>query len=294
MRTLIRSSLASTLLALLVQACGGGGGTETMGATSDTGDETSETNSPSSSEAGSDTGTSEMHAICDQYLACIAATTPEALPPAQMGFGSDGTCWQGDAAAAQVCLDACQTGLEQYNKAYPEEPKCALCEAHSECDMAAGELCHLGRCTVTTCGDGIVDAMEICDSQPGCDADCQGPSECNPFTNYGCFSPMQCIVELQVIMGSPRGVSNCSQFMGWTPEGDDCSSADGILCAQGLDCAKPSQLPACAEPDGCCTRLCDLGLAEPCPAGTACVPYGGWFDLELVPELSYLGICLKN
>ena len=238
MRTLA-SSFSSLSLVLLL-ACGDSGQGTTETASTDGAQTSSEptsgptTSPPTTNEAESETGTSTTHELCERYLDCIAVASPETLPTAQMGFGEGGTCWQGNADTAQQCIEACQAGLEQYNEAYPDEPKCGLCQAHDECDATAGELCHLGKCTVTTCSDGIVDEMEICDSQPGCDDDCQGPRECNPLTNYGCPLMRRCEVTADYVDGEIRGVPNCSQFPGWVAEGEPCGGEDNNLCDSGL------------------------------------------------------------
>ncbi|MCY1009426.1 hypothetical protein OV079_28460 [Nannocystis pusilla] len=131
----------------------------------------------SSNETDTATGaeSEEPREICDRYLVCIAAVAPSGLPAAQMGFGDDGSCWQGSDKDAQLCIDACDAGLEMYHELFPDQAKCDLCQGHDDCDQAAGELCYQGECTVTTCGNGVVEAEEICDSaRPDCDADCQG------------------------------------------------------------------------------------------------------------------------
>ena len=289
-----RASSFSSLSLMLLLACGDSGQGTTETASTVGPQTTSEPTTGPTTGADSETGTSTTHELCEQYLGCIAVASPETLPTAQMGFGEGGTCWQGSADAAQQCIEACQAGLEQYNEAYPKEPKCALCQGHDECDAAAGELCYLGKCTVTTCSDGIVDEMEMCDSQPGCDDDCQGPRECNPLTNYGCDLMRRCEVRVESVDDQPRGVPNCSQFPGWVAEGKPCGGEDNNLCDSGLVCADPSELPACAAGpmEGCCTRLCDLAAPEACPDGTTCVPYGDWADIIVVDELSYIGVCL--
>jgi hypothetical protein len=202
-----------------------------------------------------------------------------------MGFGSDGTCWQGNAMDAQLCLDACKSGLTMLNELFPDEPKCSLCENHSECDTAGGELCHLGKCEVTTCGNGLVDAKDICDSQPMCDADCLGPQPCNPISNFGCEAGEVCYLESA---GDPlRMEARCLAPPSVVPVDSPCSAA---YCAAGLGCARTHDI--CDDPFGCCAQYCDLAAENPCPDGRTCVTYDIQTSIPVAPELEFVGFCL--
>ncbi|PCC72804.1 hypothetical protein SAMN02745121_01922 [Nannocystis exedens] len=246
-----------------------------------------------------DTGGPSTHAICDRYLACISAAAPGELPAAQMGFGQNGTCWQGSENDAQLCLDACEAGLETFNEAFPDEPKCALCQDHTECDADAGELCDQGKCTVTTCSDGVVDAEEVCDSQPGYDADCLGPSECNPFSNFGCSESNTCAIQPMYTFDEIT-LARCLSYPEWffALEGDPCQDfgPDPTVCDLGLGCASPALLPDC-DPGmgkGCCTPLCTLDDPQQCSVNEKCVPYQDASGYILAPELTYLGMCVPK
>lgn len=241
---------------------------------------------------GTESGGSNPHEICERYLACIAAVSPGGLPEAQMGFGENGSCWQGSESEAQLCLDACQAGLEMFNQQFPEEAACGLCQTHSECDMAAGELCHLGQCTVTKCSNGIIDPGEICDSQPNCAADCKGPQECNPISGYGCsgFEACYLISKSPFLLGS-----FCLDTMDWAALGRQCGPDISNGCDPGLGCAPKELDPNCAATgdDGCCQALCDLGAPE-CEIGLICVPYQDVFGFMIPPELEFVGICVPS
>ena len=244
------------------------------------------------STTGSDTGEQDSRAICERYLACISVVAPGELPTAQMGFGSNGTCWEGSESDAQLCLDACMAGLEDFNEVFPEEKKCGLCQEHSECNMAAGELCHLGKCEVTTCGDGIVQADEICDSQPECKPSCQGPQPCNPMSGHGCqkLNSEVCFPRSNLQGGV---IAECRDpFNPIVSEDAPCGGVD--YCQLGLGCALTELYPACDAKGqaGCCAPYCDLGQPNPCTAGRSCVPYLDYTGHPLLPELGFLGVCV--
>ncbi|MBZ5713733.1 hypothetical protein [Nannocystis pusilla] len=73
--------------------------------------------------AGTDTAGVDR-GICDTYLACVAAATPDALPAAEMSYGPDSPCWQGSSGAAELCLMACEQNLATLGSVYPDVPAC--------------------------------------------------------------------------------------------------------------------------------------------------------------------------
>lgn len=62
---------------------GTGGATDSAGTTTDTG------------------GPAPTMEACEHYLDCLAVTEPAELLAAQMGFGPDGTCWDGPPESIQ-------------------------------------------------------------------------------------------------------------------------------------------------------------------------------------------------
>lgn len=294
MRAPLPISVLVLPFALLASACGDNAASATAApsTTNSTGTEGPTTSTGTSTD---DTEGQAAHAICDHYLVCISVVAPGELPGAQMGFGESGTCWQGSEEDAQLCLDACKAGLETFHEAFPDEPKCALCQDHAECDAGAGELCYQGKCTVTTCSNGVVDKDEVCDSQPGCDADCLGPSECNPLSNFGCSESEICVIE-PIFGWDESTLSRClfhnDYFFG--SKGKPCADDHKQLCGLGLGCANPALLPACEPENGysCCTPLCILDDPQQCAISEKCVPYQDIGGYELAPELGYLGFCV--
>lgn len=294
----ITGSARTLSVALLFLACGGTPPDEdtagTTGATAaSTGTDSSVTGGQETS-AGTDTGGQSEREICDRYLACVAVVAPGELPAAQMGFGSKGSCWQGSEDEAELCLEACASGLETFNEAFPDEEKCGVCQENAECDMAGGELCYFGKCTVTSCSDGVVDAKEVCDGQPGCDADCLGPSECNLFSNHGCTLSLRCSLAPVDGAGDKSAVCTSSSDFPRLSTGESCGDDVYAVCDLGLGCASAKLLPSC-EPglgNGCCTSLCVLSDTSACSPSQKCVPYEDTDGFGLAPELSYLGLCV--
>ncbi|WAS91522.1 hypothetical protein [Nannocystis punicea] len=75
---------------------------------------------------------------CQDYVNCIAVTTPNGLPDAQAGFGEGSACWSGTPADAELCGKACMTGLEQAHDMFPDEPACDPCNLGAVCTDTMG------------------------------------------------------------------------------------------------------------------------------------------------------------
>ena len=252
----------------------GSGGSNQTSQTDPSGDPTSgATENGGATETGG--GPAPSREVCDRYLECLSVTAPADLPAAQQGFGEDGTCWQGTPAEQQQCIAACQVALEQAHGFHKDEPKCALCDTQAEC--TAGLQCVMGECRPPNCGDGMVDADEVCDDDDFdnfCDDNCLGPAACNPLTGAGCDADLYCLVDVN----ASEQVS-CVPEQRSAAEGEPCESS---VCAEGLTCFF-------CEVDYCCRRLCDIN-ADDC--GTdSCIPFMAMFE-DSPPELwNYLGIC---
>lgn len=277
-------------LCLAVAACkgdsaeGSGGGTGSTEAATATDASTSMTT----------TGGEVSHEICDRYLQCIGATLPEALPAAQAGYGKNGTCWDGGPDAAQLCIDGCRTGLEQNHKAFPDEPKCNVCQSDADCEVE-GESCFEGGCGSSACGNSVIEEGEVCDGQPDCDSDCQGPAACNPITNGGCSESSQCWLTVDFdsrfrtqCLAAPKAMQSV---------GDNC--ADGLedtRCGVGQFCPFDDlQLAGCTF-EYCCTRFCDISAPASCPEGNVCKPYQDVLHNAVFVEeaLDFVGLCVAG
>lgn len=267
------AGMRSRAILLFVGLCVGCGGSATgAGAGSTSGGETA------GSGTGSPTGGEVLdHGDCEHYLACIAATTPAALPGAAMGFGEDGTCWQGGAAEAMLCRDACKNGLAQTKELFPDAVECRDCGADADC--AADERCNRGDCVAdgVYCGNGRVEDGESCDRSPGCSAACDG-APCAPLTGDGCKGDQACM--------ATTGNIECSLDHGTSQVGGPCvflsACAPGLTCIEHEDC-----------PDGsCCAALCDRYGETPCPGGNSCVGYTKATGRTTPEIFDYLGVCL--
>ena len=76
--------------------------------------------------------------VCQDYIKCIAVTTPGELPDTQAGFGEGSICWSGTPADAELCGTACATGIEQQHEVFPDEPACDPCALGGECPTGDG------------------------------------------------------------------------------------------------------------------------------------------------------------
>lgn len=68
-------------------------------------------------------GGAEIGPNCEQYLACVGATTPESLPTYEGAYGLDSACWEDDKSSTS-CEDSCYLGLNAYQETYPMEEAC--------------------------------------------------------------------------------------------------------------------------------------------------------------------------
>lgn len=217
--------------------------------------------------------------LCDRYLECLAVTRPEELPAAQMGFGADGTCWEGPPEQISQCITACYTGIGDVHEAFPDEPKCVQCEQDTDC--ITGERCVYGGCYVSYCGDELVEDDEICDNiadDPYCNYDCSHQFlECNVLSNFGCEEGEHCDYGYEV------GLTRCrpgeAEDLG---DGALCDLQGSNHCAAGLACVPAEVLAVCAG-DSCCTPLCNAQEPDDCADERVC---------ELQPPSNYIGVCV--
>ncbi|MCY0991214.1 hypothetical protein OV203_28975 [Nannocystis sp. ILAH1] len=244
------------------------------------------TSTATATDAGTDTGSEPTsttggmepsQATCDQYLECLAATAPAMLPDAQAGFGPMGTCWQGSPETIQQCIDACATGLAQQHALFPDEPKCFECLETGDCPP--GERCTSGTCDPPKCGDGIVDADEVCDNPAGGCQDCDAVA-CNPLTNVGCQANEACQL---LHLGDSETFVTCIPGEP-LPPGAPCPDL-GDNCGLGNTCALAEYVPDC-DSTLCCALLCNLQDGNVCPDGHVCVEY-----VENSPLGNLVGLC---
>lgn len=230
--------------------------------------------------------------VCERYIQCIAATTPNGLPDAQAGFGDDSACWT-DPEDAALCVTACQTGLEQLHEAFPDEAACPACVSDEACPE--GERCLKGGCTASDCGDGVVDPEEVCDGGESCANDCQGPAACNPVSGHPCGGSF---CRLWISEEGDFEAAECSNgFEGDGEEpGDGCGPGDQVFevygCTGGLGCVPAAVANMSCGLPGCCMPFCDTAAPD-CPAGQSCVEYvpvEPGYTVET--SLGWLGVCV--
>jgi hypothetical protein len=273
------SASASASGSASASASGTGGETDTTTGDPTTGDPTT----------GGASGGKE---VCERYIQCVSVTEPNSLPQVQDGFGDASSCWSGTPQDAELCAQACQAGLDQAHAVYPDEDKCDACLADADCDEGAGERCLNGGCTLTDCGDGVVDDTELCDGQTECSSDCQSGAQCSPLTNVGCEGTDICIIG--------DAYSECFYWEQYPDitlagfnEGCDYDGDVYYQCEAGLVCISKMAGNIACNLDYCCMPNCDVNASGSCPDGFTCTPYAQLAGFELAePALSYLGICI--
>lgn len=247
------------------------------------GDETSGGDEATGGESTGDPTPPATREVCDAYLACISATTPEALPGAQAGYGENGTCWMGTLTEQQQCIAACQVGLENQHDAFPAEQNCYLCKDDGDCP--ASDSCEAGECRPKTCGDNLVQDGEICDGD-WCDDDCRGPAACTPLNNVGCGKDQFCAIDDGDEVCVPIDPGTVLQ-----PEGGPCNADPNEICAPGLYCMDKQQFTPCPTPF-CCIRYCDSNnFDSQCPGDSFCLSFSQFLDINVPSALEYLGVC---
>jgi hypothetical protein len=259
----------------------------------ETGGETDATTGGPTTEPTTGGGGGGSKEVCERYIQCVSVTDPSGLPSAQEGFGDDSNCWSGSPQDAELCAQACQTGLNQAHASFPDEEKCHACLSDADCDVGAGERCLLGGCSLTDCGDGLVDDVELCDGQRGCSSDCTDGAACSPLTNVGCSGSDICIIN----NGLGTECFDWEQYPDITLAGfNEGCDYDGDIyyqCEAGLMCISKMAGNISCNLDYCCMPLCDLAAPADCPNGFTCTSFPELADASLAePALAYVGICL--
>ena len=90
------------------------------------------------SDGDADAGGQTDRGSCPDYVACVGATTPIGLGEALDTYGPEGSCWRSTSEVANLCASACESGLEQYRAAFPDELACdpggiAQCREDADC-----------------------------------------------------------------------------------------------------------------------------------------------------------------
>ncbi len=138
----------------------------------------------SGSGSGSSTGSGgvapDASALCEEYLGCLAAVSPESVPDALAAFGPDGSCWSGGAEIEAACGQACAQGMKDYH--YADATACPACHVDADCPN--------GVCAAGSCGY----VLPVPDTSATCAA-CVGPAALGPCSEAAsaCGQDPECV-----------------------------------------------------------------------------------------------------
>lgn len=196
--------------------------------------------------------------LCQEFLDCVEVATPEMLSSYYLLYGPEGTCYDIAGLDEEDCWNECEALRKALALAFPD----------------------VAECGTPNCGNGKLDADEMCDSTDGCTGTCTYEDsyfDCSPLTQVGCDPDERCIIQFD-----GANVHFQCYDSGDTPHADfneACMSEDSCIplnavCEYREDCID----------DYCCTPTCYLGETdEPfgtCPPGSQCYSldelYGGW------------------
>jgi hypothetical protein len=182
----------------------------------------------------------------------------ECDPVAQTGCGADERCTAQKVGASVVYTCVADTGIfDPFGSCTP-----ALTTGDDGCPAAYACLGTetQGACVPLCLGDGDCSGG-VCrpdpfDFVPHC------ANDCSPF-EPSCPSPLQCRRH------EDRFACSFAREEDVGVAGDPCMLTDDAGCASGFACIPGELVPGCTETN-CCTPLCDLGGADPCPSPTTC------------------------
>jgi hypothetical protein len=277
----LRALVLTSLMLAPVLGCGGGAGADTSsesGLTVDTGSTESETGSDAI-----DLGP------CAAFVKCTSAVLPgDPAEEAEAAYGEDGYCYTAQSVAQ--CWADCLTGLEGFAGLYPDEPYCqgAECTSDAECTNPDEPSCWDDYTCGPRCGNGLLEADELCDSTPACTAACTFEyHECSPLTHAPCAEGAKCFTQPHPEVPDAYYFTCVPDIVGPAGLGEEC--ANQTTCSQ--------EAPLCSESvldcpfDFCCTKWCYMGESiedYSCPPGAACE------DLLLSgvqPGVEQIGFC---
>ncbi len=218
-----------------------------------------------------------VHAACDAYVDCVAATLPGAMATVEADYGRNGLCWK--TLAPSECTQTCLTALQSTRANDPDALACPSCFSDADC---AGRHCDAGISACVDCtGDADCGgATPICDpatlSCVACVADTDCPNttpHCGtlpetpnaPAACYACISGDQCDSR-SCVNGSCCVPQSCSDLaLASLPAGAVlCGAVQSVQCPGAtIDCG------------GCARGSCSGGdtSANYCSlTGTSCVP----------------------
>lgn len=241
----------------VAQGGSGAGGTGSFGAGGGT---LGSAGKPTTGDAGKGGGApaTGVRALCDAYVACIAAANPAVLGPIADAYGKQGNCFdQGDEA---LCEKACKTGLVQAHGSYPKIADCNYCDSAKDCGPSA-PACDTKEHVCKACSQ---DAHCKDDALPACDVSTFTCVACN--ANGGCDANSN----RPVCDVASHSCAPCSS-------NDDCSGQAGS--GRGI-CGTSGKCRGCANDGECGGGRCDTSMQrcvqcledQDCEGGGTCDP----------------------
>jgi hypothetical protein len=280
--------LGAALLALGV-ACGSGGATGTGSGGVDGGAGLGVGGSAATSGGGGTAGTISAGgsagvedagappAVCEDYIACVAESTPAGLAAVLAAYGKSGSCWQqGDRS---LCEQACHSGIVAAHKAFPKAKTCNVCDTSADCTSSA-PACDPATLRCVEC----VSNSDCSDpGKPACDSAARSCVACTNDSH--CASPNQ--PECDLATHSCVQCTNSTHCSVWTGPVCDLSSHQCRDCATDAECGSGAcHAGQCKE----CKTDAQCPLAKPhCGSLGVCV--GCVKDSECSPGVCTFGSC---
>lgn len=75
--------------------------------------------------------------ICEQYIDCVEAATPEIFTGIKATYGSAGTCWTLPGISESDCHTECRAMLRAVTEVFPDVEECFECIDDSDCTSKA-------------------------------------------------------------------------------------------------------------------------------------------------------------
>lgn len=215
--------------------------------------------------------------LCQLLIECAKEVQPEALSGYATLYGPGGECYEIQGLTQEDCWAECDAIRKSLAEASPE----------------------VEACRSYNCGDGKLNADEMCDGTDDCTATCRfsdvafDVNECNPVTQAHCDpSSERCL----------PSTSNfeSSYFFCADNFTNDSTAKLNESCIEAAECADPSHLciarADCVD-ERCCTATCYLGATDEdfaeCPPGYSCTPVPTYYEYPSWPSGTELfGLCL--
>jgi hypothetical protein len=108
-------------------ACAPAGGSDDTMATSNLSLGTTSVGETETGGEGPDLG------ICERYVECVEAASPETLTATKAVYGSEGACWDLEGVSEDDCHIECRAFLRAIIESFPEVEECFECVEDADC-----------------------------------------------------------------------------------------------------------------------------------------------------------------